>query len=65
MNKIIKIPKSNEERIKISEAIDKIFSKIDSVMVNLKKMDIEPKRSKFAHLYPAFIIQALNGKLKL
>ena len=24
-------------------------------------MDIEPKRSKFAHLYPAFIIQALNG----
>lgn len=65
MNKIIKIPKSNEERIKISEAIDKIFSKIDSVMINLKKMDIEPKRSKFAHLYPAFIIQALNGKLKL
>ena len=39
------------------------ISTVDAVTV--KKMDIEPKRSKFAHLYPAFIVQALNGKLKL
>lgn len=65
MNKVIKIPASKEERIKISNLIDDVFFKIDSITNNLKKIDISPKRSKFAHLYPSFIIQALNGKLKI
>jgi type I restriction enzyme M protein len=65
MNKIIKLPNSEEERVRISETIDKIFLKIDSIFLNLKKIDIDPKRSEFAHLYPSFIIQALNGRLKI
>jgi type I restriction enzyme M protein len=65
MNKVIKIPISKDERLRISNIIDSVFLKIDSISNNLKKIDINPKRSKFAHLYPSFIIQALNGKLKI